>query len=54
MLEFGLMIAVAGKPCLMEKPKAMNYLGCARMNDAFRSGLSRSSSRTTDGHCRAF
>lgn len=36
-LEFGLMVAAAGKPCLMEKPMAMNYAECVRMNDAFRS-----------------
>jgi predicted dehydrogenase len=36
-LEFGLMVAAVGKPCLMEKPMAMNYAECVRMNDAFRS-----------------
>lgn len=36
-LELGLMVAAAGKPCLMEKPMAMNYAECVRMNDAFRS-----------------
>jgi predicted dehydrogenase len=28
--------AAAGKPCLVEKPMAMNHSECVRMNDAFR------------------
>ncbi len=36
-LDFALKIAAAGKPCLMEKPMAMNYAECLQMVEAFRS-----------------
>jgi predicted dehydrogenase len=35
--ELALKTAAAGKPCLVEKPMAMNHAECVRMNDAFRS-----------------
>jgi 1,5-anhydro-D-fructose reductase (1,5-anhydro-D-mannitol-forming) len=35
--ELALKAAVAGKPCLVEKPMAMNHAECARMNEAFRA-----------------
>jgi predicted dehydrogenase len=35
--ELALRTAAAGKPCLVEKPMAMNYAECERMNEAFRS-----------------
>lgn len=34
--ELALAVAAAGKPCLVEKPMAMNHAECLRMNDAFR------------------
>ena len=36
-LEFALMTAAAGKPCLVEKPMARNYHECCVMLEAFRS-----------------
>jgi predicted dehydrogenase len=35
--ELALETAAAGKPCLVEKPMAMNHAECVRMNDAFRA-----------------
>lgn len=35
--ELALMAAAAGKPCLVEKPMAMNHGECVRMIDAFRA-----------------
>src|SRR5262250_1311652 len=35
--EFALRVAAAGKPCLVEKPMAMNHSECLRMVDAFRN-----------------
>jgi predicted dehydrogenase len=34
--ELALAVARAGKPCLVEKPMAMDHAECLRMNDAFR------------------
>jgi predicted dehydrogenase len=34
--ELALKVAAAGKPCLVEKPMAMNHAECVRMNEAFR------------------
>jgi predicted dehydrogenase len=34
-LELALAVAAAGKPCLVEKPMAMNHGECVRMVDAF-------------------
>ena len=36
-LEIALLAAAAGKPCLVEKPMAMNHAECAAMMDAFRA-----------------
>jgi predicted dehydrogenase len=36
-LDLALRVASAGKPCLVEKPMAMSYAECVRMNDAFRA-----------------
>lgn len=33
--ELALAVAAAGKPCLVEKPMAMNHAECVRMNEAF-------------------
>ena len=33
--DLALRVAAAGKPCLVEKPMAMNYAECARLVDAF-------------------
>ena len=33
--ELAMMTAAAGKPCLVEKPMALNYAECQRMNEAF-------------------
>ena len=35
-LDLALRVAAAGKPCLVEKPMAMNHAECARMVEAFR------------------
>jgi predicted dehydrogenase len=35
--ELALRVAAAGKPCLVEKPMAMNHGECLRMVDAFRN-----------------
>lgn len=35
-LDLALRVAAAGKPCLVEKPMAMNHAECTRMVDAFR------------------
>jgi predicted dehydrogenase len=35
--DLALRVAAAGKPCLVEKPMAMNHEECLRMVDAFRS-----------------
>ena len=35
--ELALAVAAAGKPCLVEKPMAMNHAECLRMNGAFRT-----------------
>jgi predicted dehydrogenase len=35
-LELALRVAAAGKPCLVEKPMAMNHAECMRMVDVFR------------------
>jgi predicted dehydrogenase len=35
--HLALQVAAAGKPCLVEKPMAMNHAECARMVDAFRA-----------------
>jgi 1,5-anhydro-D-fructose reductase (1,5-anhydro-D-mannitol-forming) len=35
--DFALAVAAAGKPCLVEKPMAMNHAECLQMVDAFRS-----------------
>lgn len=35
--ELALKAAAAGKPCLVEKPMAMNHAECVRMVDAFRA-----------------
>ncbi len=35
--ELALKIAAAGKPCLVEKPMAMNHAECLRMVEAFRA-----------------
>jgi predicted dehydrogenase len=35
--ELALRSAAAGKPCLVEKPMALNHAECVRMNDAFRA-----------------
>ena len=35
-LELALRVATAGKPCLVEKPMAMNHSECERMVEAFR------------------
>jgi 1,5-anhydro-D-fructose reductase (1,5-anhydro-D-mannitol-forming) len=35
--ELALRVAAAGKPCLVEKPMAMNHSECVRMLEAFRS-----------------
>lgn len=35
--ELALKTAAAGKPCLVEKPMAMNHAECVQMNDAFRA-----------------
>lgn len=35
-LEFALMVAARRKPCLIEKPMAMNHNECVRINEAFR------------------
>jgi predicted dehydrogenase len=35
--ELALVIASAGKPCLVEKPMAITYAECTRMADAFES-----------------
>ena len=35
--ELALRVAAAGKPCLVEKPMAMNHGECLEMGDAFRS-----------------
>jgi 1,5-anhydro-D-fructose reductase (1,5-anhydro-D-mannitol-forming) len=35
--DLALAVAAAGKPCLVEKPMAMNHAECLRMNDAFRA-----------------
>jgi 1,5-anhydro-D-fructose reductase (1,5-anhydro-D-mannitol-forming) len=35
--ELALKVAAAGKPCLVEKPMAMNHAECLRMVDAFRA-----------------
>ncbi|MCZ6633790.1 MAG: Gfo/Idh/MocA family oxidoreductase [bacterium] len=36
-LELGLKVAAAGKPCLMEKPMAMNHKECVQMLEAFQA-----------------
>ena len=36
--ELSLLAARAGKPCLVEKPMAMNHAECVRMIEAFRAG----------------
>jgi predicted dehydrogenase len=36
-MEVALLAAAAGKPCLVEKPMAMNHAECAAMVDAFRA-----------------
>jgi 1,5-anhydro-D-fructose reductase (1,5-anhydro-D-mannitol-forming) len=36
-LELALLAAAAGKPCLVEKPMAMNYEECLEMIEAFRA-----------------
>jgi predicted dehydrogenase len=36
-LELALRVATAGKPCLVEKPMAMNHEECRQMVDAFQS-----------------
>jgi predicted dehydrogenase len=36
-VELALRVAAAGKPCLVEKPMATTYGGCARLNQAFGS-----------------
>jgi predicted dehydrogenase len=36
-LELALLAAEAGKPCLVEKPMALNHAGCARMIEAFEA-----------------
>jgi predicted dehydrogenase len=35
--ELALKVAAAGKPCLVEKPMAVNYAECLRMIEAFRA-----------------
>ena len=35
--ELALRVAAAGKPCLVEKPMAMNHAECLRMVEAFRA-----------------
>jgi predicted dehydrogenase len=35
--ELALAVAAAGKPCLVEKPMALNHAECLRMIDAFRA-----------------
>ena len=35
-LDLALRVAAAGKPCLVEKPMAMNHAECVRMVEAFR------------------
>jgi predicted dehydrogenase len=35
-LDLALRVAAAGKPCLVEKPMAMNHAECARMVEVFR------------------
>src|SRR5262245_9980831 len=35
--ELALNVAAAGKPCLVEKPMAVNHAECVRMNEAFRA-----------------
>jgi 1,5-anhydro-D-fructose reductase (1,5-anhydro-D-mannitol-forming) len=35
--ELALKVAAAGKPCLVEKPMAINHAECVRMNEAFRA-----------------
>src|SRR6476659_1067788 len=35
--ELALRAAAAGKPCLVEKPMALNHDECIRMNEAFRA-----------------
>jgi 1,5-anhydro-D-fructose reductase (1,5-anhydro-D-mannitol-forming) len=36
-LRIALAVAAAGKPCLVEKPMAMNHAECVQMNNAFRA-----------------
>ena len=36
--ELALAVAAAGKPCLVEKPMAMNHGECLRMTEAFAAG----------------
>ena len=35
--ELALMVAAAGKPCLVEKPMALDHAECVEMNEAFRA-----------------